>query len=212
MLIVDEVITGFGRLGYQWGIEEYGIEPDIVVSAKGLTSGYESLGATAVKKSLEMNFRGDDDSCLMHGATFGGRPAACAVANKVFALQSKYDIFNQVKTKSKLIENRLREFEDECSLIRDISGKGFLWSIHFSDSIDGNLINQHITEKLCALGVLPSLYQSRKAQFLEFAPPLVTTEAELNDVLDKYHLVFKNLTTNSLPIGQQDNRIYEADI
>ena len=127
-------------------------------------------------------------------------------------MQSKYDIFNQVKTKSKLIENRLREFEDECSLIRDISGKGFLWSIHFSDSIDGNLINQHITEKLCALGVLPSLYQSRKAQFLEFAPPLVTTEAELNDVLDKYHLVFKNLTTNSLPIGQQDNRIYEADI
>ena len=212
LLIVDEVITGFGRLGYQWGIEEYGIEPDIIVSAKGLTSGYESLGATAVKKSLEMNFRGDDDSCLMHGATFGGRPAACAVANKVFALQSKYDIFNQVKTKSKLIENRLREFEDECSLIRDISGKGFLWSIHFSDSIDGNLINQHITEKLCALGVLPSLYQSRKVQFLEFAPPLVTTEAELNDVLDKYHLVFKNLTTNSLPIGQQDNRIYEADI
>lgn len=203
LLIVDEVITGFGRLGCQWGIAEYAIEPDIIVSSKGLTSGYDSLGATAVKKSLEINFRGDDESCFMHGATFGGRPAACAVANQVFSLQDQFDIFNQAKTKSKLIEKRLLELRDQYAFIHRITGKGFLWSIHFSESMDGKPICQEITEKLCAFGVLPSLYQSRKANFLEFAPPLVATEVELNDVLDKYQSVLKNLATSSLLMDQQ---------
>jgi adenosylmethionine-8-amino-7-oxononanoate aminotransferase len=212
LLIIDEVITGFGRLGYQWGIEEYAIEPDILVSAKGLTSGYESLGATAVKKELETYFRGNDDDFLMHGATFGGRPAACAIANKVFALQTELAIFSQVKTNSKLVENRLLQFDNRFPFIRQISGKGLLWSIHFSNHMDSEQINQHITEKLCTAGVFPSLYQSRKAHALEFAPPLIATEAELNEVLDKYQSVLENLPASPLTVGPQNHRIYEAGI
>jgi adenosylmethionine-8-amino-7-oxononanoate aminotransferase len=193
LLIIDEVITGFGRTGAQWAIEEYAVEPDILVSAKGLTSGYESLGATAIKKSLELNFRGDDDHYFAHGSTFGGRPSACAVANKVFMLQKQQNIFAHVKTNARLIEKRLQEFREEFSFIHDISGKGFLWSIRFSGPIGERALKGEIVEQLCGLGVLPCLYQSRKFQFLEFAPPLITTETELKDVLDKYYSVFKNL-------------------
>lgn len=209
LLIVDEVITGFGRTGAQWAIEEYAIEPDIVVSAKGLTSGYESLGATAIKKSLELNFRGDDDHYFAHGSTFGGRPSACAVANKVFTLQKEQNIFDHVQTNARLIEKRLQEFHQEFSFIQDISGKGFLWSIRFCGPIGEQALKGEIVEQLCGLGVLPCLYQSRKFQFLEFAPPLVATEAQLNDVLDKYHAVFKSLAYGTVPrsLQSQEQRI-----
>lgn len=203
LLIVDEVITGFGRLGQQWGIESYPVRPDILVSAKGLTAGHESLGATAIRKELELLFRGDDTQCFMHGATYGGRPSACGVANKVFDLQNQLNIFDQVKENSQLIENHLQAFQSEFSFIERFSGKGFLWSIHFTSYLDELQFNEHISEKLCLLGVLPALYQTRKSQALEFAPPLITSSAKLQQVLDTYNQVFFELSKLALELPQQ---------
>ena len=81
LLIVDEVICGFGRSGEKFGHQNYGVKPDIVTMAKGLTSAYSPLSATAVRAELYESFKGKDGSShFRHVNTFGGNPVSCAVA------------------------------------------------------------------------------------------------------------------------------------
>lgn len=85
LLIADEVITGFGRTGTMFGVEQYGVQPDIVSLAKGITSGYIPLGAVGV--SDEINERlATPDRVFMHGFTYSGHPVACAVALRNIAI------------------------------------------------------------------------------------------------------------------------------
>src|SRR5207244_2060329 len=79
LLIADEVITGFGRTGTWFGVQQYGIEPDIVSIAKGITSGYIPLGAVGVSDRI-YNQMIQPDQMFMHGFTYAGHPVACAVA------------------------------------------------------------------------------------------------------------------------------------
>lgn len=85
LLIADEVITGFGRTGTMFGVEQYGVSPDIVSLAKGITSGYVPLGAVGVTD--EVNDRlAEPDRMFMHGFTYSGHPVACAVALRNIAI------------------------------------------------------------------------------------------------------------------------------
>jgi taurine-pyruvate aminotransferase len=77
LLIVDEVICGFGRTGKRFGYQHYGVKPDIVTMAKGITSGYFPLSVTAVRHEIYESFAGDSEyERLRHVNTFGGQPAA----------------------------------------------------------------------------------------------------------------------------------------
>ena len=83
LLICDEVICGFGRTGKPFGFMNYGVKPDIITMAKGITSSYLPLSATAVKREIYEAFKGTDDyDRFRHVNTFGGNPAACALALK----------------------------------------------------------------------------------------------------------------------------------
>lgn len=79
LLIADEVITGFGRTGTMFGVEQYGVQPDIVSIAKGITSGYIPLGAVGVSDAIHATMI-EPDTMFMHGFTYSGHPVACAVA------------------------------------------------------------------------------------------------------------------------------------
>lgn len=93
LLIVDEVICGFGRSGEQFGHQNYGVTPDIVTMAKGITSGYLPLSATAVRASLFESFKDSDPySHLRHINTFGGNPAACALAVKTLEVMEEQEL------------------------------------------------------------------------------------------------------------------------
>ena len=80
LLIADEVICGFGRLGTWFGIERYGVEPDLITCAKGISSGYIPLGATIVSRSVREPFWAKGAPPFRHGYTYTGHAAACAVA------------------------------------------------------------------------------------------------------------------------------------
>jgi len=80
LLVVDPVICGFGRLGSWFGVERYGIEPDMIVFAKGVTSGYLPLGGVVVHERVAEPFWADGAAPFRHGATYSGHPAACAAA------------------------------------------------------------------------------------------------------------------------------------
>src|SRR5699024_9549984 len=100
LLIVDEVVSGFGRTGEMFGfMHSEGVQPDIVTMAKGITSGYLPLGATSVRTDIADAFREKgEDTHFRHVSTFGGHPAACAVALKNIEIIERDNIVDRVKT------------------------------------------------------------------------------------------------------------------
>ncbi|SIR53572.1 Adenosylmethionine-8-amino-7-oxononanoate aminotransferase [Peribacillus simplex] len=129
LLICDEVICGFGRTGKPFGFMNYGVQPDIITMAKGLTSAYLPLSATAVRREIYEAFTGSEDyDRFRHVNTFGGNPAACALALKNLEIMEDEKLIERSR---ELGERLLRELEDvkEHPNVGDVRGKGLLLGI-----------------------------------------------------------------------------------
>jgi len=129
LLICDEVICGFGRTGKPFGFMNYGVKPDIITMAKGITSAYLPLSATAVKREIYEAYTGSEDyDRFRHVNTFGGNPAACALALKNLEIMENE---NLVERSKELGERLLLELEDlkDHPNVGDVRGKGLLLGI-----------------------------------------------------------------------------------
>jgi taurine-pyruvate aminotransferase len=127
LLIVDEVICGFGRTGEPFGFMNYGVKPDVITMAKGITSGYLPLSATAVKKEIYESFKGKEEyDYLRHVNTFGGNPAACALAIKNLEIMENENLFSRSKKMGTYLKQGLFEALRDHPLVGDIRGKGLL--------------------------------------------------------------------------------------
>lgn len=129
LLICDEVICGFGRTGKPFGFMNYGVKPDIITMAKGITSAYLPLSATAVKREIYEAYIGSTDyDRFRHVNTFGGNPAACALALKNLEIMENEQLIERSRI---LGERLLLELEDlnEHPNVGDIRGKGLLLGI-----------------------------------------------------------------------------------
>ena len=129
LLIIDEVICGFGRTGKAFGHQNFKLKPDIITMAKGLTSAYLPLSVTAVRKDIYEKFNtGEENSHLRHVNTFGGNPAACAVALKNIEIMEQENLFER---SAELGERLLKELEGlkDHPFVGDIRGLGFLLGI-----------------------------------------------------------------------------------
>ena len=128
LLITDEVVSGFGRTGEMFGfMHSAGVQPDIVTMAKGITAGYFRLGATAVSSHIYERFKekGEKEH-FRHVSTFGGHPAACAVALKTIEILENEDVVNRVSKQSDSLLNELRELElhEQVGEVRGVDGFG----------------------------------------------------------------------------------------
>ncbi|MCL6454972.1 MAG: aspartate aminotransferase family protein [Alicyclobacillus sp.] len=129
LLIVDEVICGFGRSGQNFGHHNFGVQPDIVTMAKGITSGYLPLAATAVRAELFDAFRDDSDyGHFRHVTTFGGHPVACAVALETLAIMEERGLVARARELGERLQERLAVLRD-CPNVGDIRHFGFLAGI-----------------------------------------------------------------------------------
>lgn len=129
LLISDEVICGFGRTGKKFGFQNYDVQPDIITMAKGITSAYLPLSATAVKREIYESYVGTTDyDRLRHVNTFGGNPAACAVALKTLEIYENENLIEQSRI---LGERFLQEFAELLNHpnVGDVRGKGLLIGI-----------------------------------------------------------------------------------
>lgn len=136
LLIVDEVICGFGRTGSRFGHQHYGVEPDIVTMAKALTSAYFPLSATAVKREIYETFAGDTQyERLRHVNTFGGHPAGCAVAIKNMEIMEKEDLFRRSAELGEKLLGTLSSLGEHPS-VGDVRGKGLLIGIELVEDKD----------------------------------------------------------------------------
>lgn len=130
LLIVDEVICGFGRTGKPFGYMNYGVKPDIITMAKGLTSAYLPLSATAVKKEIYEAFKGSEEyDYFRHVNTFGGNPAACALALKNLEIMERENLFERSKKLGEYLKQSLATLLGENPFVGDIRGKGLLVGI-----------------------------------------------------------------------------------
>ncbi|WP_307322290.1 aspartate aminotransferase family protein [Evansella vedderi] len=192
LLIIDEVICGFGRTGEKFGFMHEGIKPDIITMAKGITSGYLPLAATAVKKEIFDAFsRSEQYEHFRHINTFGGNPAACALAIKNLELLEKEQMVQQSQKSGDYLGEEMKELYQHPN-VGDIRSKGLLMGIEFVEDkltrkpIDVACINQLITHCKEEGGVIIGKNGDTVAGFnnvLTLAPPLCIEKEELNTII-----------------------------
>jgi 4-aminobutyrate aminotransferase len=174
LLIVDEVQSGVGRTGKWWGIENFGVEPDIVCSAKGIASGVP-MGVMFAREAIMTWPRGS------HGNTFGGNPLACAAALATIDLLEKEYIQN-ASERGAYILSRLREMAIRHPSIGDVRGFGLMIGVEFIKNAvtkePAEKLRDHIVEQSFLRGLL--LLGCGKST-IRFTPPLNVSLAEIDE-------------------------------
>jgi putrescine---pyruvate transaminase len=183
LYVADEVVTGFGRLGHMFASKDvFGIEPDILVCAKGLTSGYQPLGACIFSDEIyEVISAADPEGWFTNGFTYSGHPVACAAGLANIALMEREDICGHVRRVGPLLERRLQALRD-LPIVGDVRGSHFMMCVEnvadpstgepFPEEINiGKRISDHcerlglIVRPIGALNII--------------SPPLILGEAEI---------------------------------
>jgi taurine-pyruvate aminotransferase len=194
LLIVDEVICGFGRTGKAFGFQNYGIQPDIVTMAKGLTSAYMPLSATAVRREIYEAFAGSDEyDFFRHVNTFGGSPAACAVALKNIEIMENENLFARSEEMGAIIYAELQERLKDHPNVGNIRGKGLLIGIELvSDKNSKAPLDVTAVNKVIASckeqGLIIGKNGVTVAGFnntITLAPPLIISLAEKDFIVEK---------------------------
>jgi taurine-pyruvate aminotransferase len=135
LLIVDEVICGFGRTGKPFGFMNYDVKPDIITMAKGVTSAYLPLSATAVKREIYEAFKGAEEyDYFRHINTFGGNPAACALALKNIEIMENESLFERSRELGEKMLNQLKTSLQNVPYVGDVRGKGLLIGIELVEN------------------------------------------------------------------------------
>ena len=189
LLISDEVICAFGRLGHMYGSDRYGYQPDIITVAKGLTSGYAPLGAMLVSDKLVEPFL-RDRRAFLHGFTYGAHPVACAVAMANLDLMEKEDLYGNVLANEDYFYQSLRGLMDN-PIVGDVRGAGYFYGLELvKDKDTKETFNDDESEKLLRGFLSPTLFDrglicradDRGDPVIQLAPPLITTREQIDEV------------------------------
>jgi adenosylmethionine-8-amino-7-oxononanoate aminotransferase len=129
LLISEEVMTGFGRTGMNFGIDHWGVIPDIITTAKGISSGYAPLGAAICHEKI-YNAILNGTGKFIPGITFAGSPLTCAAGLANLKYIEKYDLVNRARQMGEYLETKLSDLNDS-PIVGEIRGKGLFIGIEF---------------------------------------------------------------------------------
>jgi putrescine---pyruvate transaminase len=196
LYISDEVVTGFGRLGH-WFVSDavFGIIPDIITCAKGLTSGYLPLGACIISDAVLARMAGPDQDVLFsNGFTYSAHPVSCAAALKNIEIIEKGGILEHVKTVSPHFQDRLQQLK-KFSCVGDVRGMGLLGCIEGRPEDDRTLSGERrfgaMLDEACEqLGLLVRPLINMAV----FSPPLVITDAEIDHMFNLLEQALQQVT------------------
>ena len=186
LLIADEVITGFGRLGEWFATDAYQIKPDLIPFAKGVTSGYLPLGGVLVNdKVTDVISKGGE---FIHGFTYSGHPAACAVALKNLEIIERENILELVKNKTApYLEERWKKLSDH-PLIGEARIKGLVAAIEISNNKDtrGRFSSDISAGSICRdIAISNGLVMRAVGDTMIIAPPLIISESQIDELIEK---------------------------
>jgi adenosylmethionine-8-amino-7-oxononanoate aminotransferase len=189
LLCADEVITAFGRLGHWFGSERFGIEPDLITCAKGLSSAYASIGAVIASERVVEPFL-DETAMYAHGITFGGHPVQAAVALKNLEIMRRERILENVRENEPRVGEILKQLL-ELPIVGDVRGCGYFWSLElvkdketretFSAEESESLLRGFLSERLFERGLI-CRSDDRGDPVVQISPPLVAGEAEFEQI------------------------------
>ena len=191
LLIADEVICGFGRIGAPFGSHLYGVEPDLVTVAKGLTSAYFPLsGAIVGEKVYEvMEEAAERVGVFSHGYTYSGHPIGAAAANAVLDIVETEDLAGKARDTGAYLQSRMRATFSQMSIVGEVRGVGMLAAIEFVADREkktrfdpGLKVGARISKAARDRGLIARAMPH--GDILGFAPPLVTSRAEVDEIVD----------------------------
>ncbi|GAB4584604.1 aspartate aminotransferase family protein [Nocardia sp. IFM 10818] len=189
LLVSDEVICAFGRLGYAFGAQRFGYQPDIITTAKGLTSGYAPLGAVLISDKLMEPFQRQDVP-FMHGSTYGGNPVGCAVALANLDIMENEDLYGHVRANEDLFRTTLEKLSD-LPIVGEVRGAGYFWAVElvkdkatrerFTAEDSTRVLRDYISRELFANG-LHCRTDDRAEPVIQFAPPLICDRTQFEEI------------------------------
>lgn len=187
LLVADEVITGFGRTGFLWGSERYGISPDIVVFAKGVTSGYVPLGGLLVGQRVAEPFwseGGPAGAVFRHGYTYSGHAGACAAALANLAIIEEEGLVERVRSLEPVLDRELRRLEG-APLVGEVRTVGLTGAVALRpDVIAGD---PGVVERVVAASLRHGVAtRVLRGHALHVSPPFVITEEEIRFLVDGF--------------------------
>jgi adenosylmethionine-8-amino-7-oxononanoate aminotransferase len=189
LLVSDEVICAFGRLGHYFGAARYGYQPDIITFAKGVTSGYSPLGGMLVSDRLMEPFT-KDATTFLHGITFGGHPVSAAVALANLDIFEREKVLHNVRAHEGAFRGTLRKLSD-LPIVGDIRGDGYFYGIELvKDKATKETFTDEESERLLRGFVSPGLFDAglicraddRGDPVIQLSPPLICTQEHFDEI------------------------------
>jgi adenosylmethionine-8-amino-7-oxononanoate aminotransferase len=194
LLVSDEVICAYGRIGSMFACDDFGYVPDIITCAKGLTSGYSPIGAMIASDRLFEPFN-DGKTTFAHGYTFGGHPVSSAVALANLDIFEREGLNDHVKEMAPAFRATLEKLYD-LPIVGDVRGDGFFYGIELvKDKATKETFNDEESERLLRGFLTPAIFEAglycraddRGDPVVQLAPPLISGQKEFDAIYEILH-------------------------
>ena len=194
LLCADEVINAFGRLGHFTGSERFGVVPDMITFAKGVTSAYQPLGGVMIRKPLVEAIWESEAGSFNHGSTFGGHPVATAVAVANMRAMREERVLDNVLNNEDYFSSRLNEMMASNPCLGDVRGTGYFYALEFWKDGRNRVPLSDAEAKALQTGVLGQFVRDAKlmirpddrgATMLILSPPLIADREVLDDLIER---------------------------
>jgi len=198
LFVLDEIATGFGRLGSMVEYQSQNSIPDIVSFGKMLTGGYQTFAATLTTKKINDSFLGkfSEFKHLFHGHTYTGNPTAAALSLKNIELYEKYHLIEKIQKTSKVFENRINDISN-LDIVGEIRHKGMVMGI---DLVQNKNSNKPISSKTSINklvfdeGRKHQIYFRTLGNTIMLVPPLAISQKDLNFLIDGTICTIKSIS------------------
>ncbi len=183
LLIADEVITGFGRTGEWFGLNRWGVQPDIMSFAKGITSGYLPLGGIQISDEIrDVIMSAPANERWMHAYTYSGHPTCCAVALANLDILANEGMVDNARIMGKRLLDGLNTLAEEFETIGNVRGLGMMCAVEFVADRETKAV-ANLGEKVRKACIERGLFTRAIGDTLAFAPPLMINAAEIDLIL-----------------------------
>jgi adenosylmethionine-8-amino-7-oxononanoate aminotransferase len=191
LLVADEVITGFGRVGHWFASQRFDVVPDMITFAKGVTAGHAPLGGVILNEKTAEPFT-SGKTMFTHGNTWSGHPLSTAIGLKVLEIIERENIMENVLANEILIGARLDDMRS-LPFVGDVRGAGHFWAIELVKDKETNepfteeeadwVLRTVLSDEMARRGLLCRL-DDRDQPVIQISPPLIADMALINEILD----------------------------
>lgn len=194
LFIADEVITGFGRTGKMFGLEHWGVVPDMMTFAKGVTSGYLPLGGVVVSDHIHETLKECSKGTLFHGFTYSGHPVAAAVALKNIEIIENENLVENSREMGGELLKGFQQIKEDIDIVGDVRAIGLLGAVELVENPSTNKrftpdrgVAPKVIQALFERGVICRSVTYDSTDIITFAPPLIINHTQVNEIVERLH-------------------------